>query len=53
MIIIFQHILQMEEIRVLELFSGIGGMHRAVQLAGKYLPGTKLKVGGSEKTGHL
>ena len=35
---------EMEEIKVLELFSGIGGMHRAAQLAASYLPGIKLKV---------
>ena len=34
----------MEEIKVLELFSGIGGMHRAAQLAASYLPRIKLKV---------
>ena len=34
----------MEEIKVLELFSGIGGMHRATQLAALYLPRIKLKV---------
>ena len=35
---------EMEEIKVLELFSGIGGMHRATQLAASYLPRIKLKV---------
>ena len=36
----------MDEIRVLELFSGIGGMHSAMDIANKYLP-FKLKVIGA------
>ena len=41
---ISQLTLQMEELKVLELFSGIGGMHRAAQFAEKYLPRIKLKA---------
>ena len=38
------HESMMTELRVLELFSGIGGMHYAVNIANQFLQNVKLQV---------
>ena len=37
----------MPDLRVLELFSGVGGMHRAAEVASEHLAGTNLTVIGA------